>query len=187
MRELIQKPGWGIKTVPKPRSASAVHRDFGLFPVTDRTNHPSEKRHRSRKLTGSGDARAAFTVIELIATLILLGVVFTLSISVLAVVARQRHSAEQRQFALQHAANVLERAAAANWADVTSGAQPTPQVSTDLNRILPGLEQQLEASDPEEFGGKRLSLSLRWKDRQGLYVSPIKLTTWIYPLQGASS
>jgi type II secretory pathway pseudopilin PulG len=125
--------------------------------------------------------RRGFTIVELISTLILLGVVFTVSISVLAAVARERRSTEQRQYALQHAANLLEHATARGWSALPSGPQELASASADLQTLLPELDQRLEVTEADDHA-KRLTVSVRWKNRHGQFVSPIQLTAWVYPI-----
>jgi prepilin-type N-terminal cleavage/methylation domain-containing protein len=126
--------------------------------------------------------RRGFTIVELICTLILLGVVFTVTISVLTAVGRERRSTEQRQYALQHAANLLEHATAQDWSKLPEGPQELPTASADLQALLPELDQRLEVTKATE-GAKRLTVSVRWKNRHGQLVSPLQLTTWVYPIE----
>lgn len=125
--------------------------------------------------------RLAFTIVELIGTLILLGVVFTCSISVLIAVARERKSTEQRQHALQYANNVLEHATTLSLEGLTSGRQQIPAASPELLVMLPELDQTLELSEPAADGARQFAVSLRWKNQQGRLVTPVHLVTWVYP------
>ncbi len=127
------------------------------------------------------DRRRAFTIVELIGTLILLGVVFTVSVSVLVAVARERKNTTQRQHALQHANSLLEHATAKNWSDLAVGLQAIPPASSDLQALLPGIDQRLEVSEPAADRSKQLTVSIRWKNQQGQAVAPIQLDAWVYP------
>ncbi|MDB5345982.1 MAG: prepilin-type cleavage/methylation protein [Schlesneria sp.] len=129
----------------------------------------------------SPDRRRAFTIVELIGTLILLGVVFTVSISVLVAVARERKNTSQRQHALQHANSLLEHATASNWSDLAVGVQEIPPASSDLQALLPGIDQRFEVSEPGVDRSKQLTVSIRWKNQQGQAVTPIQLVAWVYP------
>jgi type II secretory pathway pseudopilin PulG len=128
--------------------------------------------------------RSGFTVVELIATLILLGVVFTVSISILLAVTHSRRVAEQRQFAMQYAANLLEQAASRPWAELAPGPQPRTPIPPDLATVLPDLEQSIDVTDsPTEFHSRQISVTIRWKDRRGQSVAPMRLTGWAYPTE----
>ena len=129
---------------------------------------------------GTG-TRRGFTLIELIATCILLGAVFSVSIPLLTVVAQERRSAEQRQFALQHATNLLERATVNGWSQMPVGEQSLTAAPTDVQTLLPGLERQVEVKELSETPrSKQVTVSIRWKSRSGQFVSPIRLSAWIY-------
>jgi type II secretory pathway pseudopilin PulG len=125
--------------------------------------------------------RKAFTIVELIGTLILLGVVFTVSVSVLIAVARERKNTTQRHHALQHANSLLEHATASNWSDLAVGLQTISPASSDLQTLLPGIDQRLEVSEPAADRAKQLTVSIRWKNQQGQAVAPIQLVAWVYP------
>ena len=125
--------------------------------------------------------RGAFTIVELIGTVILLGVVFTCSISVLIAVARERKSTEQRQHALQYANNVLEHATTLPLDGLTAGKQQIPAASPELLVVLPELDQTLELSEPAADGARQFAVSIRWKNQQGRLVAPVHLVTWVYP------
>lgn len=127
--------------------------------------------------------RRGFTIVELISTLILLGVVFAVSISLLSAVGRERRSTEQRQYALQHVANLLEHATAQGWSKLQEGPQELGPASADLQALLPELDQQLVVAKATDANAKRLIASIRWKNRHGQFVSPIQLTTWVYPIE----
>ncbi|HEY4261561.1 MAG TPA: type II secretion system protein [Schlesneria sp.] len=127
------------------------------------------------------DRRRAFTIVELIGTLILLGVVFTVSVSILVAVSRERKNTTQRQHALQHANSLLEHATARNWSELVAGTQEIPPTSSDLQALLPGIDQSLEVSEPGADRSKQLTVSIRWKNQQGQAVAPIQLVAWVYP------
>jgi type II secretory pathway pseudopilin PulG len=127
--------------------------------------------------------RGGFTIVELISTLVLLGVVFTVTISLLAAVGHERRSTEQRQYALQHAANLLEHATARGWSKLQEGRQELGSAPADLQALLPELDQQLEVTKASDVTAKRLTVSVGWKNRHGQFVSPIQLTTWVYPIE----
>ena len=125
--------------------------------------------------------RCGFTLIELISTCILLGVVFSVSVPLLMLVAQERKSAEQRQFAIQHAANLLEHVTAKSWAELSTGEQELTAAPDDLPIVLPGLERHIEVQElKEEPRSKQVAVSIRWKNRSGQLVAPIRLSAWVY-------
>ena len=144
--------------------------------------------HLRKRFQACGSAatvphRRGFTLVELTSAMILLGVVFTVSISILAAVARERRSAEQRQFALQHATNLLERITGIGWSKLSPGTQKTDPLPAELQALLPNFEQHVEVTTlPEELNSKLVSVSVSWKNREGQVIAPVHLSAWVYPL-----
>ena len=137
----------------------------------------------SRRIPGLR-ARRGFTLVELISTCVLLGVVFSVSIPLLVTVARERLSAEQRQFALQHATNLLERAVVQDWSELPPGEQTLTAAPPDVLAMLPGLERQLTVTElSDEPRSKQVAVSIRWQGRAGHPVAPLALSAWVYPVQ----
>jgi type II secretory pathway pseudopilin PulG len=129
-----------------------------------------------------GSLRSAFTFLELIGTCLLLGVLFSITVPMLLIVARERRSTEQRQLALQHAANLLERATQRGWSDLPPGDLAVPAADADLQIVLPGLERSLKVKQLEgERESRQITATLRWQTRAGPMASPLTLSAWVYP------
>lgn len=128
--------------------------------------------------------RPGFTIVELIAALILLGIVLTLSITLLGVVTHQRYISEQRQFALQHAANLLERTASSGWSRLQAGPQAIDPAPVDVTSILPKVDRRIEVTLlPDEFHSKLITVSISWQHQSQQIVSTVRLSGWVYPLE----
>lgn len=132
--------------------------------------------------------RRGFSLVEMISTMILLGVIFTVSISTLAAVARQRRGTEQRQFALQHASNLLERTVTQGWSKLPAGGPiPTEPAAADIRAVLPELEQTVDVTESkQDFDSKRVTVSVRWKNSEGRLPTSIRLSAWVYPTEEPS-
>lgn len=127
--------------------------------------------------------RKGFTLTEMAGTCLLMVLVFTTTIPMLQVVAHERRSTEQRQFALQHAANLLERTTQQEWSKLTPGAVALQDAEEELRLILPGLEQQVSVHEVAgEAQARQIVASVRWKNKTGEYVQPLKLSTWRYQI-----
>jgi type II secretory pathway pseudopilin PulG len=126
-------------------------------------------------------ARSGFTIVETIGACVILGIIFSMTVPMFLVIARERHSTEQRQFALQHAVNLLEQATARRWSELEPGRLPVPDADADLATVLPGLERSLVVKSidgsPES---RQIVASIRWQSRPGQLVSPIEISAWIY-------
>ncbi len=138
---------------------------------------------RIRNSRGS-QLRGGFTIIEMIGTCLLLGILFSMTLPMLLVVARERRSAEQRQFALQHAANLLEEAVQRDWSDLQPGELKVPDPDNDLRAVLPGLQQTLVVKQlADEFESRQIIALIRWQNRAGELVSPLRLSAWVHSMK----
>lgn len=161
-----------------PSAPHSVHRALSRRSAS--AIQSAESRDRLRR-DGTLTQQRGFTLIELIATCTLLGVVFTVAIPLLLLVAQERRSADQRQFAMQHAANLLERTTATGWKGLAVGDLELPAPPDDLVTLLPGLERRVEVKDlADTLRSKHVTASIRWKNRTGEYGPPIRLSAWVY-------
>jgi len=125
-----------------------------------------------------------FTLVEMIGTCLLMGILLSMTVPMLLVVARERRSTEQRQFALQHVSNLLERTSQRDWSELEPGEVSLQEVDEELRQVLPDLEQKLLIQQVEgETDAIQVIASLRWKNAAGQFVAPIRLSTWLYQMK----
>lgn len=125
-----------------------------------------------------------FTLLELIVTCLLLGILFTVMVPLLATTARQRQSSDCRLAAITHSANVLERWTARDYADLTGGTTESVPLSGNIAQLLPGGAVDVSVSDEE--GGppaRRIAVTVHWQDRHGP-ARPVRLTGWVFRTGG---
>ena len=128
------------------------------------------------------ERRDGFTIVEMIGTCILLGVLFSITVPMFVIIARERRSTEQRQFALQHAANLLEHPTTRRWSELEPGSLKLPEATADLQAVLPGMERTLIVRQIDgEIPSRQIVASIRWQGSAGQMVSPIQLSTWVFP------
>lgn len=126
--------------------------------------------------------RSGFTVVETVCTCLLLSILFTMTIPALLMVARERKSTEQRQFALQHVANLLEEVATREWSELKLGEAAIPEAEPDLMSILPELKRTMVITESDTKPVcRQITATIRWQNQAGQHVAPIRLSTWIYP------
>ena len=122
-----------------------------------------------------------FTIVEMLGTCLLLSILFSMTIPMLLLVARERQATDQRQFALQHVANLLENAMNRDWSELPAGMLTIPEADSDLLTLLPGLERSLVVQPFEkETDPRQITASVRWKNRAGELVAPIQISTWVH-------
>lgn len=128
--------------------------------------------------------RRGFTLVEMVVTAVLLSAVFIALVPLLGQVNTQRRAAEQRQFALQEAANILERFSAQPWQTVTGESASRVALSDDTQQLLREPQVTVTVNDasgtPSSPAAKRITVEVRWKNRVGDFVAPVRLTTWVY-------
>ena len=156
--------------------------DFGqvavrFAPATECARNSYARRNRETQ-------RRGFTIVEMLGTCLLLAVLFGMTVPMLLLVAQERRSTEQRQFALQHAANLLEHAIAMEPSEWKEGELSLPDADADLKEILPGLERTLIVKPAEdEREPQQITASIRWRNRAGDRVAPLRLSAWVHPLK----
>ena len=124
--------------------------------------------------------RRGFTLLELALTVAILAIAMGATIEVLGWIAAGRRAVERRQFAAQEAANVLERFASRPFDGVTPEAAKAVTLSDAARAALPGAELTVlvddRAASPD---ARRVAVRLRWRQRNGEWEAPVRLTTWI--------
>jgi hypothetical protein len=142
---------------------------------------------RERASCRSSDRRRGFTILELVGTCFLLGVMFTITVPMLMIVARERRSTEQRQFALRHLENLLEETTSRPAAELAIGEQPLADPDPDLTAILPGLERNLTVRSIEGEPDTLLVVgTIRWQMAGGKPGVPMQLSAWVHSAKGGS-
>lgn len=125
--------------------------------------------------------RRGFTLVEMIGTCLLLGAMLSMTVPMVLLVARERQTVEQRQFAVQHAANLLEIVSSRHWSELTAGEMAIPEADADLSNVLPNLERSVVVknfdSTPE---ARQITALIRWRNPSGQVGQPIRLSTWVY-------
>ncbi len=131
--------------------------------------------------TTSAARRRGFTIIEIVASVVMLATAMTLTVQLLGGLAAERRAAERRLCAVQEAANLMERVAARPWGEVTPESLRSVSLSPRALQALPGAELAATVDDASAGRGeKRIRLRLRWRDRAGNWTAPVRLTAWIY-------
>ena len=125
--------------------------------------------------------RRGMTLVELAVAAGMLGTLLVVCLQLLTATAAQRRAADQRQLAIFEVSNVLERITARPWSDLTPQALAAEKPSAAALVGLPEAELKVEATIPAaEANAKRITVSLRWQDRNNQFLPPVKLTTWRY-------
>jgi hypothetical protein len=137
--------------------------------------------------TVGSNRRAAFTLLELSVAGVLLVAVMALSVQVLGWVAAEKRAAMRRQWALEEAANVMDRVTALPLDRLLSQPEMEVTLSSQAQEVLPEGEVRVELiREPREVDARRVVVQVRWQLRPGQFAAPVRLTSWIYG-HGSSS
>jgi len=125
--------------------------------------------------------RAGFTLVELIATTVLLGAVMMSAAPLLGWISVVQRSSMQRQLALQEATNILERMSAQPWETITDETALAVTLSENTRHHLKQPKLTITVTNIETpLPAKRINLSLTWKNHADDFWAPVRLTTWVY-------
>lgn len=140
-----------------------------------------DKLHRPDGSQGLARRSAGFTILELMVTLILLASVMATVVPLLSWVNAQRRAADARQVAVQEATNILERFSARDWDDVSQPSAIAVKLSADTAESLRDARLKVTVHwDPQQPTAKRITVELRWKNREGDELSPVRLTGFVF-------
>ena len=113
---------------------------------------------------------------------VLLMIVMSLTVKVTGFVALERRAAERRQRATLEVANLMERITAYDFDEVTPELARRMTLSTALRQSLPDSELAIDIDQSKPAPGRsarRIAIKLRWRGRDGDWVAPVRLTSWI--------
>jgi len=125
--------------------------------------------------------RRGMTVLELLVAGAALATLMAVCLQMLSAAAAQRRAAEDRQTAIREAANLMERLGTVPFDRLTPGGVGAVRLSGEARRGLPGGELEIQLSSPPgQPDAKRIVVLLRWQDRTGRFLRPVRLVAWRY-------
>jgi hypothetical protein len=131
-------------------------------------------------------SRRGSLLVEISMATVLLMIAMTLTVKVVGYVAAERRVTERRQRALVEVANLMERITAHEFPDVTPELAGQMALSPGLKQSLPDSELKVDVASSEPAPGrqsKRIAIRLRWRERDGGWTAPVRLSSWIEQLR----
>lgn len=123
--------------------------------------------------------RRGMFLIELAVAGVLLLAFTMLCAKYFAVTAMQRKALNQRQTALNEAANIMERITAGPWDDLTTEGLAKISLSPETKSALPEGELKIDLADEDEKpAAKRITVTIHWRDQAGGWFEPVRLCAW---------
>jgi len=138
-----------------------------------RATDPRPRRYRGRR----GSLLAEVTM-----STVLLVIVMSMTVKVLGWVALERRAAERREQAVVLVANLMERLAAHPYDEVTPDLAREYAAPARTAGSLPDAELKVDVAESQPGAGrsaKRIAIQLRWRDHNGEWAAPVRLTSWI--------
>ena len=125
--------------------------------------------------------RPGFTLMETCVALLLLSVLTTLCLQFFAAASDQRRQVYAQLAATQEAANLLERAEAMNWDELTTTSAAKLQLSAQARQTLPEGRVEMLVDGPSGTPlARRVAACVRWRPQPGEPEREVRLVAWRY-------
>lgn len=121
-------------------------------------------------------------LLEAVAAALVLFAAMGATIRLLSVMVDSRRQTDHRQFAIEAAANVMERIAALPAEERTAERLDRITLDPEAARRLPEGRLRVALSDPganDPNGLGRLIVEVRWRGASGRDEAPVRLTAWL--------
>lgn len=145
---------------------------------------PNRKRSALPGATQAVSARRrGVSIVEMIATAMLIGVAMTAALPLLGQAGVQSRTADQYLIAQLEVANVMERIAVDPRRELRElGDASAVTISGTAGEHLPDARLQVHAADlPGPPASLRVAVELSWTDLAGEKVGPVRLVKWFFP------
>ena len=125
--------------------------------------------------------RRGFTLWETCVALLVLAALTTLCLQFFAAASDQRRQVFAHLTATQEAANLLERAEALEWNDLTTASAAKLQLSAQARQTLPDPRVEMLVDEPSGTPpAKRVAVAVRWRPQPGEPEREVRLVAWRY-------
>lgn len=125
--------------------------------------------------------RGGTTLLEVVVSAALLAAVASMCVQLVLAIGLQRRAADRRAWAVEAAANVLERLTARDWEEITPQAADEMELAPGADEVLPGARLEIDVVPQQDTPpAKRITLGLTWTGKAGKPARPVRLVTWIY-------
>jgi type II secretory pathway pseudopilin PulG len=125
--------------------------------------------------------RNGFTIFEAIVSLVVLAALTTLCLQFFAAAGDQRRQVFAQLAATQEAANLLERAQALEWNDLTTENAAKFQLSDQARQTLPEGRVEMLVDGPSGTPpARRVAVAVRWRPLPGEPERQVRFVAWRY-------
>ncbi len=150
--------------------------------MASRCGHESGNRALAAAVR-TGKTRRGSLLAEVAMSAVMLMIAMALTVKVLGWVGAERRAWDRRQWAVQEAANVMERVTSQPFENVTTSAMQGLALSPEARRLLPAAQLKVDVRADDPAGGpgsKRVAVQVRWHNSSGDWDAPARLVSWIH-------
>lgn len=121
------------------------------------------------------------SLIEMIVSCVLLGAILVTAAPLMGWVSAERRAAEQRQFALLQATNLMETISQIPADQVSAESLAQLTLTEDATQFLKAANLKIDVQ-PQDGPpvAKRITVQITWTNRAGQRLSPVELSSWFY-------
>ncbi len=131
--------------------------------------------------------RRGFGLVEMGVAGILLATIIVIAAETVAWVAADRKATARREAATRKVANVVERALAHPWSEISGEALAPLARSANDRKPTPSETLRIAVTSAPDVGGrgaKKVVVEVRWPDRSKVAESPVRLVAWTFEPKG---
>jgi Tfp pilus assembly protein PilV len=134
---------------------------------------------------GNNRRPRGYGLIEVTISSLLIVVALGLVVQTVGWLAAERRGAERRERATQEAANLMERLADRPWDELTPESARSLTLSEPAQAVLrDGTLEVAVASIAGPPSAKKITILVRWGDRDGGKAAPVRLVAWVHRREG---
>jgi prepilin-type N-terminal cleavage/methylation domain-containing protein len=125
--------------------------------------------------------RRGYSMIELLTAAALLATLLTVCVQLSGAASGEQRALRRRQAASNEAANVLERLSIRPWNELTDKNLAELPLSAAARQSVPEARLEVRVAEAAgQAGAKRISVLIRWPDRDGRSEQTVRLRAWRY-------
>ena len=129
-------------------------------------------------------SRAGFTLLEIAASLVVLGVVLTTVAQVIRWSAAEHRAIQRKRGALEAAATVLDCLTVRDWAAITNDSAAAIHLPAETTRLLVDLASGClgrgRKGTQQGLPRKRVAVEITWSNAAGGGKEHVRLSTWVF-------
>jgi prepilin-type N-terminal cleavage/methylation domain-containing protein len=134
-----------------------------------------------KRISFVGHRSSGFTLIEVMVSGVLLGIVLMMAVPTLELVRKERRATDWQRRALIEVANVMDRYTARSWDVITQETATEFAQDSSIQGLFPKSKLEITVRTLEaEPAAKQVVVELSRKTVASTPIAPVRLTAWVY-------